>query len=285
MNYQLVGIDLDGTLLGPDGRLSEANREALRRAAAAGLRVVPCTGRAWRESARVVTPLAEIAEVGVFVTGATVRRLADGQVLDEVFFDPALAGHLVEVLADLPDAVLLYRSCDLAGHEYLVTGDGELTDNTRWWFEHTGVSVAAEPKLETAGIEHTLRVGMVAPRPVVEEAMRRLDGLMSEALVVQTFAALPSPDQQGVWILEVFPGGVDKFRGLEWVARHHGLDPSRIATIGDEVNDLPMIEQAACGIAMGNAVDEVRTAADRVTRSNEEDGVAHAIEKLLAGKW
>ncbi len=285
MKYQMLGIDLDGTLLGPDGQLSAANRAALRRAVAAGLVVVPCTGRGWRESAFLAEQLGDVAEVGVFVTGATVRRIDDGAVLHEAFFEPRLAASLVAMLDDLPDAVLLYRSCDLAGHEYLVTGEGELTDNTRWWFEQTGVSVATQPRIEAESIEHTLRVGMVAAQPVVERALRRLDNGVGDRLVPHAFPALRSPDGEEVWILEVFPPGVNKFTGLLWLARHLGLDPDRIAAIGDQVNDTPMLEGAACGIAMANAAPEARAAADHVTLSNAEDGVAHAIDRILEGRW
>jgi hypothetical protein len=88
-----------------------------------------------------------------------------------------------------------------------------------------------------------------------------------------------------ICVPESFAAGVYKWRGLEWVADKHGIGPRQIAVIGDEINDLPMLEAAGLGIAMGNAIDSVKQAADHVTLDNEHNGVAHAIDRLLAGEW
>ena len=90
---------------------------------------------------------------------------------------------------------------------------------------------------------------------------------------------------ESMHVLEIFGWGVDKWRGLRWLADQRGLDASQVAVIGDEVNDVAMLESAGCGIAMGNAIDAVKAVADRVTLDHHENGVGHAIQKLLSGEW
>ena len=82
-------------------------------------------------------------------------------------------------------------------------------------------------------------------------------------------------------LLEFMPKGVTKAYGLALLAKDLGLTAAEIMTIGDEENDLRMIEYAGIGVAMANAVDQVKAVANVVTASNEEDGVAQVIEKYL----
>ena len=83
-------------------------------------------------------------------------------------------------------------------------------------------------------------------------------------------------------ILEVTHAGVSKWSALEALARDRGIEASQIAAIGDDTNDTAMVSAAGLGVAMGNAVDEVKAAADHVTDTNDRDGVAQVIDALLA---
>jgi hydroxymethylpyrimidine pyrophosphatase-like HAD family hydrolase len=100
------------------------------------------------------------------------------------------------------------------------------------------------------------------------------------------FAAVQSPDpEEAVHILEVFAPGVNKWHGLSWVADQMGVGPDAVAVIGDEINDVAMLQAAGCGIAMENAVESAKRHAAYVTKPNHDHGVAHAIEKILGGHW
>ena len=98
-------------------------------------------------------------------------------------------------------------------------------------------------------------------------------------------AAVTRPEDERLHILEVFASQTDKWRGMVAVAARHGIGPEEIAVIGDEVNDLPMMLNASCAVAMQNAAEPVRAAATHVTLSNRESGVAHAIDMLLTETW
>ena len=107
-----------------------------------------------------------------------------------------------------------------------------------------------------------------------------------EKVLVQSFEAITNADpDQEVHILEVFAAGVDKWRGIDWVAYQHGIEPGQIVAIGDQINDLAMLKSAGCSIAMGNAVEAVKEVAGHVTLDCDEHGVAHAIRMLLDGRW
>lgn len=285
MRYRLIGIDLDGTLLNEDGEISEPNRQAIAAAQDAGAFVVPCTGRAWHESHFVLKDVQGLS-VGVFITGAVIASVATGESIDLALIEPHLALDVVELLKDEPEAVLVFRESARAGHHYLVTGNGELTRNTRWWFELTGAEVHFQNPVTLDDLHHTLRVGTVAPQSRVAEQQRMIQRVLGDRVQVHSFAALKHPgDEEPTAVLEVFAAGAHKWRGLSWIAQQHGIEPGEVACIGDEVNDVAMLTHAGLGIAMGNAADAARQAADRVTATNREHGVAQAIEKMLAGAW
>ena len=95
-----------------------------------------------------------------------------------------------------------------------------------------------------------------------------------------------TPDEQDpgaeVHILEIFDKTATKWNAVSWYLGEHAIDPARTAAIGDQVNDLTMIEGAGIGIAMDNAIDRVKELARYTTASNRDDGVARAIDAILA---
>lgn len=285
MRYRMIAIDLDGTLLDRRSRITAENQAAIARAQAAGVMVVPCTGRAWSEARASLGCLPGL-DRGVFVGGAVVADVATGRSLDLAVLEPHLALALVEALYDLPEAVLVFQDLQSAGHDYLVTGRGELSANTRWWFELTGASPVFKARVAQEDLRHALRIGIVSDTGRMEQVTRDLRARFAAQVVMQSFAAVQGPHGSGVMhVLEVFARGVDKWRGLRWLADQSGIDPAEVAAIGDEINDVAMIQAAGCGIAMGNAIDAVKAAADHVTDDCQSSGVARAIDRLLDGSW
>jgi len=116
---RLLAIDLDGTLLDPQGRISPRNRQAIHDAAAAGMLVVPCTGRSWIESRKVLEswPRLPRSHAGVFISGATVTDMDSGATLDVAVIESHLVERLIEALHELPEAVLVVRDANETGHD------------------------------------------------------------------------------------------------------------------------------------------------------------------------
>jgi len=285
VRYRMIGVDLDGTLLGGDGRVSVENRAAIARAQDAGVLIVPCTGRAWHESHRAIDDVPGL-NVGVFVTGALVNDIATGRALHIDAMDGACATRLIDELRDLPDAVLVFRERGATGCDYLITGRGALPDNTNWWFNHTGALVTHAPQLRDEHLTHVLRVGMVSHDAALDAAYERIAEACAGVFAGHCFGGIVRNDLgERVRIIEMFAPHVNKWTGLRWVAREHGIDESQIAVIGDEINDVPMFTAAGCGIAMGNAVHLARLHARYVTATVHEHGVAYAIDRMLEGVW
>lgn len=289
MKHRLIGIDLDGTLLQADQTILEEDRAAVHDALDAGAVVVPCTGRAWHESRRAVEQLDGLGKglnEGVFVTGALVTKLACGTVRNYAAFDPGLLREIITALEHLPEAVLVFRVPDRIDHDYLITGRGELTPNTRWWFEHSGARFVERRTMNDEDRQHCVRVAVVSTLPDMSHFVKDMRRRFAGRIESHSFEGVERVGEQDpVQILEVFPAGVSKWRGLRAVADAHGIDDAQIAMIGDQVNDLPAIRAAGLGVAMGNAIDAVKDAADRQTKPHVEGGVGHAIRQMLEGAW
>ncbi len=285
LKYRLLAVDLDGTLLDSSGRVPEANVHALQRARAAGLFTVICTGRGLKESAGIIRAL-DYDQPMVLANGAMIADAETGLTLHRAALEPHVAMSVVDHLCQGDDAVLVLLDPAEVEHDYLVVRPERLTDNTRWWFDHVNATYRATDRPSEADLHHALRVGIVGPAshmpPVQARVERRFTGLF-----VQHFMAVDNTDprEEPVHILEVFTEGVSKWSALEWLAQTHNIAPRQIAAIGDQINDIAMIDGAGCGIAMANAVPRVLELADRRTASNDEAGVAAAIERLLAGQW
>lgn len=287
MKYRLLGIDLDGTLLRPDQSISDQDAAAIHDAIDAGVVVVPCTGRAWHEARAALNNLTGLTH-GVFVTGAIVSDVATGRTLHRTAFDPELAQALVEHLADLPEAVLVFRDYDQVGHHYMITGNGDVTPNTQWWFQVTRATTFEQRKLTPDDLQHCVRVAVVSTAPSMEHMVREVRTRYGSAVESHSFEGVERDDEghmEPVQILEIFPPGITKWHGLQTLAKNHGIADHAIAAIGDQVNDLPALRHAGCAVAMGNATPQVKDTAHHTTSTNTDHGVAHAIKQMLNGAW
>lgn len=285
MKYRLIAIDLDGTLLCPQGQVSEENRAALHTAHDAGVVILPCTGRGWRESGSVLGSIPD-AELGVFNTGGLVHDLHGGSTVDRAVFDPAVARELIELIRPMPEAVLVYTDPAGTGLEYVITGDGRPTDNSLWWFKQNGLRFAEQPTMHAELLEHVVRVGVVARTDRALAIEKQIVTNFLGRIEVHGFEAVQMPDPaESMHIVEAFPKGVTKWRGIEFVAQRHGIALDQVAVIGDQINDLPMFVEAACAVAMGNAIGKIKDAAHFHTHTNADHGVAHAIGQMLCGAW
>lgn len=285
MRYRLIAIDLDGTLLCPNGEVSAENRAALHAAHDAGALVIPCTGRGYGEARHAIASVPD-SEVGVFNTGAMITELASGKTRSVSAFDPATATAVIELLCEGDEAVLLYTDPDATGYEYVVTGRGELTANTKWWFGHNALRWVRQAPLDESLLPHIVRIGAMTVRSRADEIGALVEARLPGQTDSHAFEAVQEPGfDEPIYIFECFKQGVNKWTGIQMVAEQHGIKPRDIAVIGDEINDVPMFEQAGCAIAMGNAIPVIKEAAHYHTLKNDQHGVAHAIQKMLDGKW
>ena len=227
MPYRLLAIDLDGTLLSPDLTVSPANAAAVADAQAAGVLVVPCTGRGWRESTAVLAGVPDLA-VGVFNSGAAVVDMTTGTALELAAFEPHVVLDLIEHLRSLPEAVLVYQDRGRTGRDYLVTGDGKPHANTRRWFAMNRLAVEMIRHPTVDDLHHALRVGLVARGDRAFAVERDITEHFGKVTDVHAFAGVPTAAAEDrVYIAEVFAKGVTKWRGLRYLMQQQGITPTR----------------------------------------------------------
>lgn len=292
--YDLLAVDLDGTLLDHSGKISEANVAALARARREGLHVTLCTGRAMIECREIARRVGQ-EDPCIVSGGAMVVCPRTEQTLERFAMGRELVGDLVAYLAGHGHPALLLKDPAAAGFDYLVIGPGgeaALDPASRWWFERMGVRARYAERLEDdAHPEHTVRVGAYSANEPVDELALSLRDRYGAVAMLQHFTGVLLPAErrlqgiESIHIVELFDPSADKWLALQRLAARMGVPEGRTAAIGDQTNDLSMITHAGLGIAMGNAHPRVKAAADRETRAVHEDGLAWAIERVLSGEW
>ncbi|MFI8436576.1 HAD family hydrolase [Streptomyces sp. NPDC079020] len=261
--YALVATDLDGTLLRPDDTVSPRTRAALALAASAGARHMIVTGRSVPGIRELLADLdyrgPAVCGQGTQVYDAGSRRMLCSVPLDRELADAALGKIEAEVGA-------VSAAVDQDGE------DGLTLIEPGYRMPHTG--------LPAVRVDH--RAALWAA-PVVKVLVRHPE-LGDDALAAAARAAvgdLATVTVAGPGTVELAPYGVDKGTGFALAAEALGIDPAHAVAFGDMPNDLPMFRRSGHRVAMADAHPELRAAADEVTLSNEDDGVAVVLERLF----
>ncbi len=285
----LIVTDLDGTLLGRDGRVSVRNRAALRAAHDAGWKVVIATGRTWGESHRAIDCVSEDAFF-IGASGAVLHEAGSGRVLAKATVDARTALGIAEDIVAHGHRAHILLDGHAAGHDYVFLGTAELDAATRWWLtEHpiTARDWRAAPEDAHESLEGlVLRVGTIGPSHEMAAVVERIEGRWGGELAVRAWSALTSEEAIGsrTHMLEAFSPQADKWTMACVAADRLGIPHDRIVTLGDGLNDLDMIRSATLGVAMGNADERIARVASAHTAPYDADGVAVAVEALLEGR-
>lgn len=272
----MIAIDLDGTLLSPRGEVTPRARSAVHKALAAGFLICFATGRNWTESRTIIEAVEHYA-TAVFVGGAMVIDTGKDVTLHRSLMDAELARSLCAAIEAEGHAVLALQDTATAGVDYVVSGDTSMDPATTHWMRVTSAKIHRFPRLSDYPHEHTVRVGIVAHRDESRRVREKLLATFGEHIVCHSLF-VPAYD---VEVLEVFDPAVNKWEGILHVVRRHGIAPEEIIAIGDDVNDVPMLQNAGLGVAMGNARPEALAVAKLVIRPNTEEGLAEFLEELV----
>ncbi|MET7679489.1 HAD-IIB family hydrolase [Streptomyces sp. NPDC005423] len=262
--YRLVATDLDGTLLRSDGSVSARTRDALAAATAAGAAHLVVTGRAVPWTRHVLDDLG-YRGLAVCGQGAQVYDAAEHRLLTSVTLDRQLAGVALAKIEAEVGPLFLAASRDGLDGEVLV-GDGYAVTGTLPSAPLKDVSELWAAPLNKIYIQHPT----LTDDELAEAARLAAGGFVSVAMA-------------GEGIVELLPLGLSKATGLSLAARRLGVKAAATIAFGDMPNDLAMLAWAAHGVAMANAHEELKAVADEVTSSNDEDGIAVVLERLLPG--
>jgi len=274
--YRLLAIDIDGTLVNSRDELTPAVRDALMRAGGAGIQVVLATGRRYSRTLHLVEPLGIDVPL-VTASGALVKNPADHRTLFRAEFPPAVLRGMLSILSGSGYDPLLcadtyaegfdfylaraeVRSPELGEYIRLNPGDGRLWPQL----------LADPPPGVFGGFTMGTREQMLS---LEQEVHRQMPGRLCTHV-------LRSPRYTG-FLCELAPAGTTKWSAIRRLAAEWGIEEAAICAVGDDVNDIPMIRAAGLGVAMGNALPEVKAAADRIAPTHDENGLVRVVEWLL----
>ncbi|MFI9823138.1 HAD family hydrolase [Streptomyces sp. NPDC052013] len=260
--YRLVATDLDGTLLRSDGSVSRRTRDALTAATAVGAAHIVVTGRAVPWTRPILDDLG-YEGLAVCGQGAQVYDAGAHRLLTSVTLDRQLAGVALAKIEAEVGPLHLAASRDGLDGEVLV-GPGYEVVGRLPATPFTDASDLWTAPLNKLYIQHPT----LTDDELAETATRVAGGFVTVTMA-------------GEGIVELLPLGLSKATGLSLAARRLGMKAAETIAFGDMPNDLPMFAWASHGVAMANAHAELRAVADEVTSSNDEDGIAVVLERLL----
>ena len=257
---KLLALDIDGTLITKEHVLTEGVRSALLRAQRDyDTRIILASGRPTPALGALAEAL-QIADYGGYLmpfNGGKILEASSKRLLSAQLLDADLIPQLYHLVQEHGANILTEREDDPYAEKEVVI---------------TGMPLKRVPSFVEAATESLPKCLAVGPL----EKLIPLEAAVKEQLGTRV-GAFRSSD----YFLELVPLGVNKGSALARLLGVLGMTPQDLIAIGDNYNDLEMIELAGTGVAMGNAPEDIQRRADFVTRSNAEDGVAYALEQLL----
>ena len=267
MKYKLLVLDLDGTLTNTRKEVTEHTRTTLIKAQEQGLKIVLASGR----PTYGIAPLANLLQLDKYegyvlsYNGGEIIDWKTGELLYKNLLDPEVLPYLYQCANDNHFAIVTYDG------EYVLT---EYPDD-EYVLKEALLNIMKIKKVDNflKAVQHPIAKCLIVGEPtrlaVLEKEMyNHLHDRMG------VFRSEP-------YFLELVPKGIDKAQSLAVLLKEIGMTKDEMIAVGDGFNDLSMIKYAGLGVAMSNAQEVVRENADFITLSNEEDGVAHVVEKFI----
>ncbi len=274
MDIKLIAIDIDGTLLRSDRTLSKENRLAIQKAKAAGVQVVLCTGRPLRSMDYLIDEieLRDEKDLAITYNGGLIQRTKTGEMVKQMTFNREECLDVFQLGQDLGLPVNFIDLDYIYEPPYPVGAESVYMADSR---KNPRKDALQFKEVIMDDIPDTLSINKI----VMSRPGKELDALIPHipAHYHERYNIYKSQDH----ILEVLPQNVDKGNAMRLIGKMMHLEKSQVMGLGDQENDLSLVEQAGLGVAMDNAIPEVKAAADYITKSNDENGVAHAIYKFV----
>ncbi len=265
---KLVFVDMDDTFLTPEKAITPLNRQALDLAYERGIQFVPCTGRNYTGLPEELVSHPSV-RYAVCCNGAIVRDLRENRNLHEVVMDHALVHDLWHQIQGLEVTFDLFAD------------DGVFTARDRW---HV---------IDEMDVSEATRYVVTSVRTCCDKTVDQMIDAAGSICRVNVFY-LTEKDKRAVWEavdqrpeltrasslpcnVEITHAGADKGAGLTWLCNYLGISPKDTIAFGDSSNDIAMLRAAGDGVAMANAFPECLAAADHVTASCQDSGVARYL--------
>jgi Cof subfamily protein (haloacid dehalogenase superfamily) len=271
---RLIGIDIDGTLLDSGGRMPAANAAAIAAAVAAGVHVVLATGRSYPFARPVANHLP--GAITLIVSNGAVERGMDGSTLARRLLDRGVARTVLHATRSHRHAAALIFDRDAEQQVVYETMDWEHPGRRRYWSRNHS-HIAQSVPLEDALIEDPIQVMFNGGVHDMRSLWGSLRADLRDCSVQMTEYV-----SRDFSLVDVTSPDATKGRALAWRARELGLTRDEVMAVGDNFNDVEMLEFAGHPVVMGNAVAELKSRGWHVTGHQDEAGVAQAIERVLS---
>ena len=285
MAYRLMAVDVDGTLLNSSGILTKKTEEAIKCGLKKGLIFVISTGRPAEAVQSIVEKLNEDLPI-IAYNGALVVLGKSGDVLYKCTMKPKDAKTIFDLGEEFDTNIVLWVDGKLYANK--------LNDLVYEYSKITGVSPILIEDIEEVVSKEVLKILWYDKIEAVEEYKKRIDEHFAGSKDISDNEQLKQNlyeirdrinyHTSQPYFLEFVDRNASKAKAMEKLGEHFGIKREEMIAVGDGYNDLSMIEFAGLGIAMGNACGEIKSKADYVTLSNDEDGLANVINKFVLGK-
>lgn len=265
--HKLIAVDLDGTLVRSDQSLSQRTVDTIIRVQEMGVKVAVASGRPTYGTARVADTL-RLQDFGGYVISYNGGEIYDWRTKERLHaqtLDKDVIPYIYTYAREHETPIMTY-----VGKEVV----SEVEDNEYILYSsmRNGMSIRKVNNfvkaVQEADVVKCIIVGAPTLLPALEAELQ--DSLKG---VAGAFRSEP-------FFLEIVPKGIDKRKGLAILLDKIGMRREDLLAFGDGYNDIPMLQFAGTGVAMGNAAAEIKQAADMVTRSNDDDGIAELLEKI-----
>ena len=269
---RLVVTDLDGTLLDSASRLSDVNRQTLETLGCNGVVRAVATGRSLY-SARLVMHEYFPVDYLAFSSGAGIVSWPDGRLLRSPEMDPGLVSRLVERLRDLGLDFMVQHAAPDSHRFHFVRSSQRNVDFERRIERYRRY---ARPLHDGVAAEFRVSQFVVIEPPKADSHLELLMREFESVHVVRTTSPL---DHASTWI-ELFPDGVSKGHASDWIRERYAIDSTRTVAVGNDYNDLDMLEWAAHAYVVSNAPPSMRERF-AVVRANDNEGFTDAVRRFL----
>lgn len=269
MAIKLIALDTDGTLLNSEGKISESTKEVLKKALDCGIKIVLCSGRPIAGLKHYMDELDIHGSAQYVVTlNGAITRNADDDIITE----------------DLVNTDF-YRQMTAVGMEYKIPFNIVDEDSRIITADHN-----IDPMIYQQAYENHATLYIRTPDQVPEDNIRIAKGCFVgdpslldeyELKIQKTFGKKLHVVRTDPHFLELLNSDVSKGNGLHNLCEKLEIKPEQVMALGDERNDISMFQFAGTAVAMENANEEAKKAADYITASNDEDGIKQAVEKFV----
>jgi Cof subfamily protein (haloacid dehalogenase superfamily) len=273
----LLAVDVDGTLITDHGEITEKVYQALEKASAAGWETVIATGRTLYAARRIIGSL-PFVKYALLSNGSCIVNVRESNIMHLEKIPSPVVGEVVEVVRRNGAVPVLYDA-DIYDQKLFYDTTEGACDFFVWYVNNDKRSARVPDVLAHAG--NVQQIGSIAARETIFRIREEIALLPAVPMTLPFESPHFGGKNHDFWFLQVVPAGMSKSVAIRKIAEWLRVPSGRIVAVGDNYNDVDMIQGADVGVAMGNAPDEIKRLARVVVGTNNDSGLADVVERVI----